>query len=298
MFSRWQLLALASVLSLSLVAPGQTADSKKDKKKVVPVTKLDESLDHVDVFEGIEKGVLEVRMVAKDANGGNMFVENKGDKPLNVDFPAAFVGKQVLKQFGGGGGGGGLGGGGGGLGGGGQGGGGQSQGGGLGGGGGGLGGGGGGLGGGGNAGGGGGGFFSVPPDRIVRIAYRSVCLEHGKKEPSPSMQYTIGKLEEFNDDPVLREVVTMVASGRLDQQSAQAATWHVTDKMSWDQLAAKQIPHIGRPPTQYFTTEQILRAQNIHQTAIVVAQERAEREKNAVASAKSGRSTSATVKKD
>ncbi len=294
MFFRWQPCLLVGVLAVSLVAPGISADSIKNKKKVIPAVKLDESLDHIDVFEGIEKGLLEVRMVAKDANGGNMFVENKGDKPLNVDVPAAFVGKQVLKQggFGGGGmGGGGLGGGGQ------QGGGGQSQGGGMGGGGAGGGGLGGGGGGGGNM-GGGGGFFSVPVDRIVRVPYRSVCLEHGKKDPAPSMHYTIGKLEDFSEDPVLKEVVTMVASGKLDQQSAQAATWHITNKMSWEELAAKQIPHIGRPPTQYFTTEQILRAQNIHTTAIAISKERAEKERTSTASAKSGRVNSATVKKD
>lgn len=300
MLTRWRPWALVGALAVGLVAPGISADSKKDaKKKVVPAVKVDASLDHIDVFEGIEKGVLEVKMIPKDAMGGNMLIENKGDKPLNVDFPAAFVGKQVLKQFGGGQGGGGFGGGqgGGGLGGGGQGGG-QAQGGGLGGGGGGLGGGGGGFGGGGQQ-GGGGGFFSVPNDRIIRVAYRSVCLEHGKADPNPGMTYRITKLEEFNDDPVLEETLKMVASGRLDPQAGQAATWHITDKMSWEQLANKSIPHIGRPSTPYFSQETLARAQNIHVAAVARAKEREQGvEKSSVASAKSSRGTSATVKRD
>lgn len=294
MFFRWQPWALVGVLALSLVAPGISADSKKEKKKIIPAIKVDASAEHIDVFEGIEKGILEVRMIPKDSLGGNLLIENKGDKPLNVDLPAAFVGKQVLKQFGGqqqGGGqqGGGLGGG--------QqgGGGGQAQGGGAGGQ---QGGGGGGFGGGGQqGGGGGGGFFSVPPDRIVRVAYRSVCLEHGKTEPAPRMNYTITKLSEFNNDPVLEEVLKMVSNGQLDSQSAQAATWHITDKMSWEQLAAKSTPHIGRPATLYFTSQQLSQAQQIFSTAVAQVNNQ-EKQPKSTKTAEKERSSAATVKRD
>lgn len=291
MMRQWCSWMLVGGLMVGLVAPGISADSKKEKKKVSPAVKLDSSAEHIDVFEGIEKGVLEVKMIPKDSLGGNMLIENKGDKPLNVDFPAAFVGRQVLKQFGGQQGGGFGGGQQGGLGGG-QGGGGQAQGGGLGGG---QQGGGGGFGGGGQQ-GGGGGFFSIPPDRIIRVAYRSVCLEHGKTEPSPRMNYTIGKVQDFRNDPVLEEVLKMVASGQLDEQSAQAATWHVTDKMSWEQLAAKSTPHIGRPATPYFTPQQIARAQSIFSTAVARVNENKEVAKTAAA--KSDRTRSTTIKRD
>ncbi|MFM9962685.1 MAG: hypothetical protein ACKV2Q_15855 [Planctomycetaceae bacterium] len=299
MFSRWRPWALVGALAVSLVAPGISADSKKEtKKKVGPAVKVDAALEHLDVFEGIEQGVLEVRMIPNDAMGGNMLIENKGDKPLNVDFPAAFVGKQVLKQFGQQGGGGGFGGGGqqGGFGGGGGGGQQQSQGGGFGGG---QQGGGGGFGGGGQqGGGGGGGFFSVPADRIVRVPYRSVCLEHGKPEPSSRSIYRIAKVEEFSTDPVLEETLTLVASGKLDPQAGQAATWHITDKMSWGQLAAKSIPHIGRPATPYFSAETLSHAQNIHTAAVARAKERDEKtDKSAIASAKNSRAAT-TVKRD
>lgn len=292
MMCRWYSWMLVGGLMVGIVAPGISADAKKEKKKIIPAVKLDTSAEHIDVFEGIEQGLLEVKMIPKDSLGGNMLIENKGDKPLNVDFPAAFVGRQVLKQFGQQGGGGGFGGGQqGGLGGG-QGGGGQAQGGGLGGG---QQGGGGGFGGGGQQ-GGGGGFFSIPPDRIVRVSYRSVCLEHGKTEPAPRMNYTIAKVQDFRDDPVLEEILKMVASGQLDEQSAQAATWHVTDKMSWEQLAAKSIPHIGRPATPYFTPQQIARAQSIFSTAVAHVNERNEIAKTAAA--KSDRTRSTTVKRD
>ena len=110
------------------------------------------------------------------------------------------------------------------------------------------------------------------------------------------MNYTIAKVQDFRDNPVLEEVLKMVASGQLDEQSAQAATWHVTDKMSWEQLAAKSIPHIGRPATPYFTPQQIARAQSIFSTAVAHVNERNEIAKTAAA--KSDRTRSTTVKRD
>ncbi len=301
MFIRWRLWALVGALAMSLVASGFSADSPKEtKKRVVSPVKLNESLEHMDVFEGIEQGLLEVKMIPNDAMGGNVFVENKGDKPLNVDFPAAFVGKQILKQGFGGqpGGGGGFGGGGGGQqggqGGGGQ----QSQ------GGGGQGGqqGGGGFGGGGGqqgGGGGGGGFFSVPTDKVIRFKYLAVCLEHGKTEPTPRSVYRIAKVEEFSTDPVLEETLRMVASGQLDPQAGQAATWHITNKMSWQELSAKSIPHVGQLSTPYFSAETMARAQGIHSTAVARAKERDEKSDKSTADAtKKSRATSATVKRD
>ena len=111
MMCRWYSWMLVGGLMVGIVAPGISADAKKEKKKIIPAVKLDTSAEHIDVFEGIEQGLLEVKMIPKDSLGGNMLIENKGDKPLNVDFPAAFVGRQVLKQFGQQGGGGGFGGG-------------------------------------------------------------------------------------------------------------------------------------------------------------------------------------------
>ena len=107
------------------------------------------------------------------------------------------------------------------------------------------------------------------------------------------MNYTITKLSDFNKDPVLEEILKMVSNGQLDSQSAQAATWHITDKMSWEQLAAKSTPHIGRPATLYFTSENISRAQQIFSTAVARVNEN---EKQSKSTNKAASAT--TVKRD
>jgi hypothetical protein len=141
-------------------------------------------------------------------------------------------------------------------------------------GGGGIGGGGGGFGGGGGGigGGGGGGFFTVAPQKTARIPMNSVCLNHGKTEPRANMTYKIVKLESYTSDPALQELLIEVAAGEIDLKSAQAAVWHLTDKMTWEELSAKAIDHLGGvDPEPYISGAQIAAAREL----LVEAQSRA-----------------------
>jgi hypothetical protein len=252
-------------ICLVLMCSADAMAVKRTKTKR-PITKLtvDPTAETVELFAGMEKGQLEVRAIPKDSKQGNLLIENKTDKPLTVQMPDAFVGVQVLKQYGGGGMGGGMGGMGGGMGGGG-GGGQQGIGGGMGGGG--MGGGG--MGGGGMGGGGGAGFFSIPAESIVRVPYHSVCLEHGKPEPTSRSTYRIMKVEDATKDPALQQLIRLVGKNRIHPQVAQAAAWHLTDDMSWRELAAKKIKRLGGGRSQpYFQRAALYYAQQLVAQAV------------------------------
>ena len=265
--------AVALVGFLSLDASAGHAPKKLTKYEADPAAPT------VGLFEGIDAGQFDVTVVPHDSKGGVVLIENKADAPLNVELPEAFAGKHVLKQFGGGLGGqqgglgaGGLGGQGGGLGG--QGGG-QGIGGGLGGqGGGGFGGqGGGGFGG---QGGGGGGLFSIPPETVARVPYHSVCLEYGKPEPMPRMTYQLMPVEQYTQDPVLQELVGLIARNEIDEDIAQAAAWHLSDHMSWQKLASLSNARLGGlPPEPVFSRNQLGAAQSLVARATEVAREKA-----------------------
>ena len=274
-------LALLATGLVTMWAPVDVAAASKKAKK--PLTKLqhDPAAEEVDLFEAIEAGQVTAKLIPKNAFGGNFLVENLTDKPLTVKLPqAAAAVPKHLAQFGGGMGGmqgggmGGMGGMGGGMGGGGgQ----QQMGGGFGGGG--MGGGMGGMGGGGGGffGGGGGGFGSIPPESVASFKFNSVCLEHGKAEPTSRAEYVVVPLEKVSNSPVLRELLTAVGTGRLDQQSAQAAAWHITDDMSFADLANKQMQHAGGvAPTPYFSQAQLFGAQNLLAAARTRAEEAGE----------------------
>ncbi len=263
----------SSVLILCglLVLCGTVAAASKSRAITKP--KYDPDASRVEFFEGVEQGAISYQVIAKDALGGQVLIENKTDQPLTVELPEAVVGVQVLPQgmagggfgftdpsstsgsgngggqnqaFGGGGfGGGGLGGGG--------------------------------YGGGGFGGGGfgGGGFFSIPPESKIRLPYKSVCLEHGKKDPHPRVQYKLVRVEEYTDKPELQELIKLVGTGKLDAQSAQAAAWHLANDMSWQALSAKLYDRAGAPDTPFFSRQQLAAAQSLVAAARSKAEEAA-----------------------
>jgi hypothetical protein len=253
---------LALVMITQLVGAGR-----------IPVQnlKLDPKAAKVELFDGMEDGSLTSRLIPDDIHGGNVFIENKTNKPLTVILPEAVVGVHVLKQMGGmmggmggggmGGMGGGMGGMGGGMGGGGMGGG-QSMGGGMGG-----------MGGG--MGGGGGGFFSIPPHKVAQVPFQSVCLNYGKPDPMPKMTYVLVPVEKFVESKVLQELLRIYGTGKMDYSIAQAATWHLTDKLSLEDLLSMRkslIPGDSSADIPVFSLEELQAASRL----VAVAEKRAE----------------------
>jgi hypothetical protein len=180
--------------------------------------------------------VIEVKFIAKSDEQAQIILKNNTKQPVSIKLPEAFAGVPVLAQIGVGGGVGGVGGLGGqtGLGAGGLGGGAQALGGGFGGG---LGGLGGGLGGGGF----GGGFFNVAPEATRRFSVDTVCLDHGKPDPTPRIPFEIKPIDEYVERPAVVEVVKAFARGELERGAAQAATWHLNNDVSWQELATKTM---------------------------------------------------------
>ena len=134
---------------------------------------------------------------------------------------------------------------------------------------------GGGMGGGGMmGGGGGGGFFNVAPEKVAKVKLVTVCLDHGKKDPNPRVPYKLIPIESYAKSTEVAEVVKMLVRGEIDQHSAQAATWHLQNGLSWEKLAAKVgAKHIGGSTEPYFTRTHLERAF----AAVQVAEDRAEK---------------------
>lgn len=121
---------------------------------------------------------------------------------------------------------------------------------------------------GGGLGGGGGAAFNVAPEKFglvnvlaektsqVRVA--CVCMQHGAPDPAPQIPYEIMPIEQYSTDAVLQELIKAFGRGDLNQRAAQAATWHVANNLSWDDLANKQIKHINRPSEPYFSKAEVL----------------------------------------
>lgn len=240
----------------------KTVKNKTKKRKWAPVTRkltIDPNAPQVGLFDGMHDGTINVKVVPQNSNGGTIYIENPTNKPVTVDLPDAFVAVPVLRQFGGGGRGGGGAGGAGGAG--------QAMG----------GGGVGGMGGGGIGGGGlgGGGMFSIPPEHTAKLPFRSVCLEHGKTDPDPTMNYTLIPVSQFSDNQDLSALLSMIGKSTIDTQVAQAAAWNLASNMSWQDLANKHSPEAGFTDQLFFSQQALFQAQQLVVEARGLARERA-----------------------
>ena len=216
----------------------------------------------VDLFDGLKSGDLDVKFVAKNSHDGRLLIKNNTDQPLSVKLPDAFAAVPVLAQAAGGGAGGsnrssrssnsqnnqn------------------QSVGGGLGGGG----------GGGGGGRGGGGGAFDVAPEKVAKIAVQTVCLEHGKKEPTAAVTYQIEPITTYTSDPNVQELCKLVGIGDVSQRAVQAAAWHLANHLTWQELIDKKTHHLLGGNEIYFSAADIRAAMQITDRATKAAESRA-----------------------
>ena len=110
----------------------------------------------------------------------------------------------------------------------------------------------------------GGGAFSIPPEGVRTLRVATVCLEHGKREPSPRYPYKLAELESFSSDPQLALVMEALGRGEISQKVAQAAAWHMANGLTWEQLAAEKIDHAGGVPDEpFFAAAELLAAQRV-----------------------------------
>jgi hypothetical protein len=123
-------------------------------------------------------------------------------------------------------------------------------------------------------GGGGMGMGCVPPEKTESFKIPTVCLEHGKAEPRPTTPYEIRPLESVTQNAAVQEVCQELGAGKINQRVAQAAAWHLNNNMSWEQLAAKRLHHIGGNITSYFSMAEIQAAMRVSDAAVATANER------------------------
>lgn len=238
----------SAIATILLAATGADASAAGDRVSAPAVAQ--------DLLAAEQQGLVEVRFIPVDSRSANVVVTNRADRPLTLRLPGTFAGAPVLAQqfgaapvgFAGAGmnagpqnvAGGGM----------------QNAGMGI-----------------GNP-VGGGGPFSLPPERTRTLRVPTVCLEHGKREPTPRVPYRMVSLASCASDQRLPYVMEGLASGRLSQQVAQAATWHIASGLSWEQLAAEKIDMAGGDPDvpTFSPAELIAARQVVEQAAVAVRQ--------------------------
>ena len=120
------------------------------------------------------------------------------------------------------------------------------------------------------------GYFFLPPGKTGRLPVTSVCLEYGRPTPNSGMTYQILSVEQFaGQKPVLRELIPLFVRSRIDQRTAQAAAWHVSNGLSWSQLTRlKPVGPSGLPSRSLFKNRELAAAKALVEKAGLLAQQR------------------------
>ncbi len=277
---------LLGVVSFVLLATGgfceDPTDSSKSKSK--NRSSLKSPASTIELFDGMEQGTLDVKVVAMSSKQVSLLIKNLGDEEVDVQFPATFAAVPVLAQMGNNGnpfgngnrmmpfgnpGNQAL------IAGGNQGQAGQA------------------LGGGfpqgqgvgfgngagnnfgpgngqlfGNPGGGfnnrNGGMFRVEEGATRKLLLRTVCLEHGKPDPNPRKKYRLVKLDTVSQDPLIHRLCEELSDPNQSQNIIQAAAWHTANQLSWEDLARK-YKHVSQYTGNelYFTPRELDKAQKL-----------------------------------
>jgi hypothetical protein len=111
------------------------------------------------------------------------------------------------------------------------------------------------------------GFFSIPAEKTVVVPLHTVCLDHGKPTPNVRMTYELRPLRSVVDDPALERLLAGFHAKTSARRAVQAAAWHLASHMTWKQLRAKSIRHIGGRRERYFALKELRTAYRIVEAA-------------------------------
>jgi hypothetical protein len=116
--------------------------------------------------------------------------------------------------------------------------------------------------------------FTVAAGQTLALRVPTVCLDHGRREPTPRMPYRLEPLAKVSEDPKLALVLAGLASGHLTQKVAQAAAWHLASGRTWEQLASEMIDRAGGDPdVPMFTSAELVAARKAVEIATRLAAE-------------------------
>jgi len=102
-------------------------------------------------------------------------------------------------------------------------------------------------------------FFNIAPEAEGKFLVETFCLEHGKAGPRSRIRYEIKQLETVCNEPELKNLLKYYGENRsqLDHEAAQAATWHLSNRLSWQELSEHRRKHVNGASELYFTASDI-----------------------------------------
>jgi len=116
---------------------------------------------------------------------------------------------------------------------------------------------------------------NLAPKRGCQLRLRAVCLDFPKSPPGPRIPYEIKPLTEVTRKSGVYELCAMLGRSDVRQPAVQAAAWHLTNNMSWEELARKTVKPPFGPAVRIFTRADVEEARRLAESAVKAAGPRA-----------------------
>jgi hypothetical protein len=92
-------------------------------------------------------------------------------------------------------------------------------------------------------------LWNIAPEKVASVRLPTVCLEYGRPDPRPKIDYAVKPLRQVTQKQGIAEVCAMLGRGEIRQRTAQLAAWHLSNDMSWGRLAGlRRRASIGSLP--------------------------------------------------
>lgn len=95
--------------------------------------------------------------------------------------------------------------------------------------------------------------------QTLQLTFRTACMNFGVPEPKPASRLFLKRVEDYTPIPELQIAVKQIAAQKVETSIAQAAIWHLSNKLSWETLAnARMFGAFNISPMQVKKAETFL----------------------------------------
>ncbi len=108
--------------------------------------------------------------------------------------------------------------------------------------------------------------FCIAPEKVAQLRLPTVCLDHGRPDPRPAMQYRLEPLVAVSGLKELEKLLCQLGRSPASQHVAQAVAWHFSNGKTWEEMEGMVIRRLARPNRPFFTRDEIEKAKSLVET--------------------------------
>ncbi|MGM0490611.1 MAG: hypothetical protein ACQESR_28120 [Planctomycetota bacterium] len=109
--------------------------------------------------------------------------------------------------------------------------------------------------------------LTLAAGRFAQARIPCFCLEYGNPDPNSGIRYVIRPLEELNEHAGVAKLLAEFGQQEMNQYAAQLAAWHMANDVPWKALTKFRFPRTGDRPGHRVTQAELVAARKLVRAA-------------------------------